>query len=80
MRAAGDGDIASAQDKKHGFGEQQSLTAGLDRKKEEQRKLKQGSTSGEGSDRGVDVQGAIGEGKAFVGAGSGSGSSGVGGG
>ena len=79
MRAPGEGDIASAQDNKHGFGEQESLTAGLDRKKAEQDRLKQGSTGGEGSDRGVDVQGAIGgEGKGFVGAGSGSGASGVG--
>ena len=78
MRAAGDGDIASAQDNKHGFGEQESLTAGLDRKREEQDRLKQGSIGGEGSDRGVDVQGAVGgPGKGFVGAGSGSGSSGV---
>ncbi len=79
MRVAGEGDIASAQDNKHGFGEQESLTAGLDRKREEQDRLKHGSTGGEGSDRGVDVQGAIGgRGKGFVGAESGSGSSGVG--
>ena len=44
MRAAGDGDIAGAQDNKTGFGEQESLTAGLDRKRAEQDRLKQGST------------------------------------
>ena len=77
MHAPGEGDIANAQDHKHGFGEQESLTAGLDRKREEQDRLKQGSTGEEGSDRGVDIQGAVG-GKGFVGAASGSGSSGVG--
>ena len=74
MRAAGDGDIASAQDNKTGFGEQESLTAGLDRKRAEQDRLKSGSTGGEGSDRGVDVASAVGgAGKGFVGVGGGSG-------
>ena len=36
MRAAGDGDIARAQDTKTGFGEQEDLAAGLEEKKKEQ--------------------------------------------
>lgn len=70
MRAAGDGDIASAQDNKHGFGEQEDLASGLDRKKEEQARLKGGVRGEEGSDSSVDVEGAVGSvGKGFVGAG-----------
>ena len=68
MRAAGEGDIASAQDKKHGFGEQGDLASGLDRKKDEQGKVKEarGSVPAGG---GVDVGAAIGgRGKGFVGA------------
>ena len=40
MRAAGDGEIAKAQETKTGFGEQSSLTSDLDRKREEQDKAK----------------------------------------
>ena len=68
MRAAGDGDIAAAQDKKHGFGEQGDLASGLDRKKEEQANIKNARGSG-GSGGAVDVQGAMSGGKGFVGGG-----------
>lgn len=54
MRAAGDGDIASAQDTKHGFGEQGSLTAGLDRKKEEQDAERERRRAGRGGDDDAD--------------------------
>lgn len=40
MRAAGDGDIAKAQETKTGFGEQSSLASDMDRKREEQDKVK----------------------------------------
>lgn len=69
MRAAGDGDIAAAQETKHGFGEQGDLASNMDRKKDEQAKIKEarGHSGGGG---GVDVQGAIGGGgKGFVGGG-----------
>ena len=69
MGAAGDGAIASAQDNKHGFGEQDDLASGLDRKKEEQAKIKEARGSG-GGGGGVDVAGALGGGdKGFVGGG-----------
>lgn len=70
MGAAGDGDIASAQEKKHGFGEETSLTSDLDRKKAEQAGIKdERRGAGEGGG-GVDVQGALGGGdKGFVGGG-----------
>ncbi|KAL8824114.1 MAG: hypothetical protein Q9170_008248 [Blastenia crenularia] len=78
MRAPGEGDIASAQDNKHGFGEQADLASGLDRKKEEQQgRLENrysGGSSGKGGPGGVDVQSAIGgQGKGVVGADQGSG-------
>lgn len=41
MRAAGDGDIAKAQETKSGFGEQSSLASDMDRKREEQDELKE---------------------------------------
>lgn len=66
MRAAGDGDIAAAQDKKHGFGEQSDLASDLDRKKADQAKIKEDRSMGGGSDS-VDVEGAVGGGgKGFV--------------
>ena len=72
MRAAGDGDIARAQDHKDGFGEQKSLTADLDRKKAEQGAIKEGIAGvGDGmSGGGVDVEGVLGGkgGMGFVGA------------
>lgn len=66
MGAAGDGAIASAQDNKHGFGEQSSLTSGLDQKKEDQAKIKE-QRHGGGGGGGVDVGAAVG-GAGFVGA------------
>ena len=71
MRAAGDGDIAVAQEGKHGFGEQKSLTSDLDRKKAEQAEIKDDRRDGGGGGGGgVDVQGALGGGnKGFVGGG-----------
>lgn len=70
MRAAGDGDIAVAQERKHGFGEQTSLTSDLDRKKAEQAEIKDDRRGGGGSGGGIDVQGALGGGnKGFVGGG-----------
>ncbi|KAL8934738.1 MAG: hypothetical protein Q9216_005756 [Gyalolechia sp. 2 TL-2023] len=83
MRAPGEGDIASAQDSKHGFGEQADLASGLERKKEEQQERLDerysGGSSGKGGPGGVDVQSAIGGGgKGVVGAGQGSGGRGHG--
>ena len=70
MRAAGDGDIAKAQDQKHGFGEQSDLASGLDKKKEEQARIKEARGYDGGGGSGVDVQGALGGGgKGFVGGG-----------
>ena len=69
MRAPGDGDVAVAQDKKHGFGEQSDLASDLDRKKADQARIKEKRSTGRGSD-GVDVEGAVGgAGKGFVGGG-----------
>ena len=69
MSAAGDGDIAVAQERKHGFGEQTSLTSDLDRKKAEQAEIKD-ERGGAGDGGGVDVQGALGgRSKGFVGGG-----------
>ncbi|KAL8994281.1 MAG: hypothetical protein Q9169_005697 [Polycauliona sp. 2 TL-2023] len=81
MRAPGEGEIASAQDNKHGFGEQADLASDLDRKKEEQQQRLDdrynGGSSGTGGPGGVDVQSAIGGGgTAVVGAGQGSGARG----
>ena len=74
MRAAGDGDIAAAQDTKHGFGEQTSLTSDLDRKKAEQAEIKNEKRGGGANGGGVDVQGALSGGnKGFVGGGGDSG-------
>ncbi|KAL8960515.1 MAG: hypothetical protein Q9183_005450, partial [Haloplaca sp. 2 TL-2023] len=75
-------DIASAQDKKHGFGEQADLASDLDRKKAEQQERLEdtynGRSSGKGGPGGVDVQSAIGGGdKGVVGAGQGSGARGA---
>lgn len=64
MRAAGDGDIAKAQETKGGFGEQEDLASGLDRKKEEQRQIKEGrhggSSGNSGGGGGVDIGGVLG--------------------
>lgn len=67
MRAPGEGDIASAQDSKHGFGEQGDLASDLDRKKDEQATIKEARGSDQGGG-GVDVGAAIGgRDKGFVG-------------
>lgn len=80
MRPPGEGDVASAQDRKHGFGEQADLASGLDRKKEDQQRRlddRYGGSSGKGSPGGIDVQSAIGGGgKGVVGASQGSGARG----
>ncbi|KAL8926861.1 MAG: hypothetical protein Q9208_002670 [Pyrenodesmia sp. 3 TL-2023] len=81
MRAPGEGDVASVQNRKHGFGEQADLASGLDRKKEDQqRRLDDrydGGSNGKGSSGGIDVQSAIGGGgKGVVGASQGSGARG----
>lgn len=83
MCAPGEGEIASAQDRKHGFGEQADLASGLDRKKEDQQKRLDdrydGGSNGKGGTGGVDIQSAIGGGgKGVVGAGQGSGARGYG--
>ena len=69
MRAAGEGDIARAQEQKSGFGEQASLTRELEGKREEQAALKAERDGGEDGDwrggGGVDVKGAL-EGKTVV--------------
>ena len=71
MRAAGDGEIAAAQDNKHGFGEQGDLASGLDGKKAQQAEIREqrhGADGGGGG--GVDVQAALGgRDKGFVGGG-----------
>lgn len=77
MRAAGEGEIYNAQREKTGFGEQGDLAAGLDRKREEQDRIKEerGQEGGEGE---LDVEAALsGRGKGFVGVSSGSGGRGV---
>lgn len=71
MRAAGDGDIARAQDGKHGFGEQGDLASDMDRKKDQQAEIKEARRGGDGGDRSdVDVGSVLGgKGSGFVGAG-----------
>lgn len=73
MRAAGEGEIASAQDTKDGFGEEESLTRDLDQKKVEQgferEKRRNNNDDGEGGGGGgVDLKRAMEgkEGAAFV--------------
>ncbi|KAL2037256.1 hypothetical protein N7G274_009945 [Stereocaulon virgatum] len=69
MRAPGDGDVAVAQAKKHGSGEQGDLAADLDRKKADQARIKEKRGTGGGSG-GVDIEGAVGGAeKGFVGGG-----------
>ena len=70
MAAGGEGQIAQAQRDKGGFGEQGDLAGDMDRKKDEQARIKEsrgmdGDGYGEGG--GVDVEGAVGGGnKGFV--------------
>jgi len=41
MAMSGEGDVKSAVENKHGFGEQANLTSGLDRKRAEQDQIKE---------------------------------------
>lgn len=68
MRVLAEGDVYAAQTRKHGFGEEIDLAAGLERKKKEQEDLKRGTEEGEESRRGdVDVKDAVGgKGKGIV--------------
>lgn len=75
MRAPGEGEVYAAQQAKTGFGEQGDLAADLDRKREEQGRLKrergqdhlrEERSRGAGNG-GVDIEEAVGgEGKGFV--------------
>ena len=68
MRAPGEGEVYRAQLRKSGFGEQEDLAAGLDRKREEQDRIraKRNGISEKGDS--IDVEGIVGgEGKGFVG-------------
>lgn len=79
MRAPGEGEVSSAQWHKTGFGEQEDLASDLDRKREEQERIKVERGAGGRGDEGVDVKGAVaGEGKVFVGVQGGKGGSGAG--
>lgn len=70
MRVLAEGDVSAAQRHKGGFGEEEDLAAGLDRKKEEQEVIKRERRGGGGDDKRdveVDVQAAVeGEGKGTV--------------
>ncbi len=63
MRVLGEGEVYEAQLEKRekgGFGEEKSLTEGLERKMEEQRgRREEGGVEGEGEEE-VDVKGALG--------------------
>lgn len=68
MRAPGEGEVYNAQLKKTGFGEQGDLAAGLDRKREEQDRIKAERNGISEKENSVDVEGVVGgEGKGFVG-------------
>lgn len=78
MRAAGEGDVYKAQLDKTGFGEQGDLAAGMDRKRDEQDRIKEERRQ-DGGKGDVDVEAAVGgRGKGFVGVSSGSGGRGAG--
>lgn len=67
MRAPGEGEVYNAQLKKTGFGEQGDLAAGLDRKREEQDRIKAERNGISEKENRVDVEGVVGrEGKGFV--------------
>ena len=59
MRAPGEGEVAAAQDRKHGFGEQADLASDLDRKKVEQAPAREQIK--EAREAAVDVGGALSE-------------------
>lgn len=68
MRAPGEGEVYSAQLKKTGFGEQGDLAAGLDRKREEQDRIKAERNGISEKENSIDVEGVLGgEGRGFVG-------------
>lgn len=68
MRAPGEGEVYNAQLKKTGFGEQGDLASGLDRKREEQDRIKAERNGISEKENSVDVEGVVGgEGKGFVG-------------
>lgn len=68
MRASGEGEVYNAQLNKTGFGEQGDLAAGLDRKREEQDRIKEERYGVSENGNSVDVEGVVGrEGKGFVG-------------
>lgn len=68
MRASGEGEVYDAQLNKTGFGEQGDLAAGLDRKREEQDRIKEERYGVSEKEDSVDVKGVVGgEGKGFVG-------------
>lgn len=69
MRAPGEGEVYDAQLNKTGFGEQRDLAAGLDRKREEQDRIKEEKHGVSEKEYSIDVKGVVGgEGKGFVGA------------
>lgn len=59
MRGPGEGDVYKAQFSKSGFGEQEDLAAGLDRKKAEQSERRGEAKEQRRED--VDVAGALGD-------------------
>ena len=59
MRTLDEGDVANAQQTKHGFGEQEDLASDLDRKKAEQAPQREEVKSQRRED--VDVAGALGD-------------------
>lgn len=67
MRAPGEGELYNAQLNKTGFGEQGDLAAGLNRKREEQDRIKEERNSVSEKEDSIDMEGAVGgEGKGFV--------------
>lgn len=78
MRAPGEGEVYAAQLNKTGFGEQEDLAAGLDRKREEQDRIKEKRNGVSEKKDSIDVEDVVGgEGKGFVGTKAGSGGRGV---
>lgn len=68
MRAPGEGEVYSAQLKKTGFGEQGDLAAGLDRKREEQDRIKAERNVISEQEDSIDVEGVVrGVGNGYVG-------------
>ena len=59
MRAPGEGEVYDAQQRKHGFGEQEDLASDLDRKKAEQSAQRE-EIKGQRKEN-IDVAGILGE-------------------